>query len=562
MQLPAIHIAQAMGIQLFIADGNADAPGAGSSSGFYHIDLKDLPGLTAAAADIRDRGGLDGVLTVGTDFSASVAWVAQAHNLPGISYEAALNASRKDRMRKVLREHQIPCPGFVSLTPGAEDLRYPEKPAEVLLEKISREGLEYPLVVKPGDNMGARGVRKISGPRELGPAAAEALRYSPGLTLVLEEEIRGVEYSLDSLISDDTAMPMGIARRSIDYPPYYIERGHDFPSGLSEESAHEMFDTLFRAAAALGISRGAAKGDVFMTERGPVIGEVAARLSGGYMSGWTYPLHSGVHPAVGAVLIALGENPGKYEEYFTPQSRIGVSERGMVSIPGTLKDVIFDRRIIPAGAAPGSREEAGEFHFITVRSGDELRFPRNNVEKCGNIICREEQGSGGATSAQRAEAGVAAYLFRLAPVKPSRLQHILGSDFPPAYPRLMSLFLKDYAALSLDSDRLISEDSYRKVDEFTIPQAYLEYGEQDWNYRSLSQSLRDTRRIHQDFSWAAGGSAGDNPEMLFCLLRAGYQGLCYYLEAENSQNHHNSTDISRDEAIRNIIQEYSALSGE
>ena len=48
------------------------------------------------------RVGLDGVFTAGTDFSASVAWVAQELGLPGIPFETALKASDKLRMREEL----------------------------------------------------------------------------------------------------------------------------------------------------------------------------------------------------------------------------------------------------------------------------------------------------------------------------------------------------------------------------------------------------------------------------------------------------------------------------
>lgn len=274
------------------------------------------------------------------------------------------------------------------------------------------------------------------------------------------------------------------------------------------------------------------------------------------MSGWTYPLHSAVHPAVGAVLMALGENPGTYSGYFTPASDFRVSERGIISIPGRLKDVIFDRRVIPAGAAPGSREEAGEFHFITVRPGDVLQFPRNNVEKCGNIICRESTGPEAATSAQLAEAGVTAYLFRLQPVSFRELQSILRSDFPPAYPELLKTFLHEYDSGNRKSQLHRPAEQLPGKWKFNIPAPYLNYEGKDWNYRSILNSLQDSARIIPDFRWEAGGDASRNPEMLFVLLRAGYQGLCYYLDAENSQNQGDSTDISIDEAIRKIIQEF------
>ena len=73
MQAPAIRIAKEMGWKVVCADGNPHAPAASHADRFLHIDLKDLEGLESAARNLRDCEGLNGVLTAGTDFSASVA---------------------------------------------------------------------------------------------------------------------------------------------------------------------------------------------------------------------------------------------------------------------------------------------------------------------------------------------------------------------------------------------------------------------------------------------------------------------------------------------------------
>jgi len=58
---------------------------------------------------------------------------------------------------------------------------------------------------------------------------------------------------------------------------------------------------------ALGINMGCAKGDIKITSDGPKIGELAARLSGGFMSAYTYPLSTGVDLMRAAIEIALGQ---------------------------------------------------------------------------------------------------------------------------------------------------------------------------------------------------------------------------------------------------------------
>ena len=78
------------------------------------------------------------------------------------------------------------------------------------------------------------------------------------------------------------------------FPPYFIEIGHSIPSALPEEKLAQAFDVMKRAIRAVGITRGAAKADIRITNRGAVIGEITARLSGGFHSQYTDPLATGM----------------------------------------------------------------------------------------------------------------------------------------------------------------------------------------------------------------------------------------------------------------------------
>ena len=102
MQGPAIRAAGELGLESVVVDGDRDAPCAAGADMFLHIDLKDKERIAELALRLKAEGGgsgLSGVMTAGTDFSATVAWVAEQAGLPGIPYEAALNASDKGRRR-------------------------------------------------------------------------------------------------------------------------------------------------------------------------------------------------------------------------------------------------------------------------------------------------------------------------------------------------------------------------------------------------------------------------------------------------------------------------------
>jgi biotin carboxylase len=380
MQMPALEIASRNGWKTLCVDGDAGAPGSSLADEFRQVDLKDKEALLSLAEKTRNEQGLDGVFTVGTDFSASVAWVAENLDLPGISFETALNATDKVRMRSCFRLAGVSSPLFFDVSGDIPD--------EALKMK-------FPVVVKPVDNMGARGVIKILEASELPEAVRFALPFSRSGRVIVEEFIPGTEYSLDAVVSKGQIQITGFADRHIFFPPYFVELGHTMPS-MAPRRIRQAVEKVFRdGIKALGITDGAAKGDIKWDGRRAVAGEIAARLSGGYMSGWTYPLASGFSSIEAAMRISLGMDPGTAPGWCLDHS----AERAFLSIPGTVATIDL----------PESRPE---HLYLRIKPGDRVRFPRNNVEKCGNIITHGPDRRAVVDRAERYAAGI---LVRLDP---------------------------------------------------------------------------------------------------------------------------------------------------
>ncbi|MDR3248756.1 MAG: ATP-grasp domain-containing protein [Treponema sp.] len=391
MQGPAMRIAQEMGLYTVVVDADSRAPCVGMADRFEQIDLKDKEGIESLARSIQGTAsGLGGIMTAGTDFSASVAWVAERLGLPGIPYEAALNASDKQRMRACFEKAQVPSPAFTVLNAiptGATTVP------------------PFPVVVKPVDNMGSRGCRRVNGHDELAAAVADALRFSRSGRAIVESFMEGPEFSVDAIVYDDEIIICGLADRHIYFPPYFIEMGHTMPTCFPSQDQEALLETFKDAVRALGIAgkgcRGAAKGDVKLTPSGPMIGEVAARLSGGYMSGWTYPYSSGVEPIRGAIQVCRDQRP----DCLVPTRSWTCAERAFISIPGKVHSILGIEE-----AQSGVRDL-----FLRAEAGKEVKFPENNVSKCGNIIAvapgREE-------AVQAAEDAARTVLIRLEPHNP------------------------------------------------------------------------------------------------------------------------------------------------
>lgn len=154
LQVPIIQTSKMMKLTTVVADMNGEAPGMKICDIPMVMSTKDIEGMVRESKKLSTKIKIDGVITAGTDASMTVAAVANALDLPGIRYVDAEAASNKVKMRERLKKAGIPLPGFAPVW-SLSDTR------------DALEFLNFPLVMKPADNMGARGVIKVENREEL-----------------------------------------------------------------------------------------------------------------------------------------------------------------------------------------------------------------------------------------------------------------------------------------------------------------------------------------------------------------------------------------------------------
>jgi biotin carboxylase len=490
-----------MGLETVAVDGDPAAPMASLADRFEPVDLKDTGKLEELARSLIENGGLGGVMTAGTDFSASVAWIAEKLGLPGIPYEAALDASDKARMRRRFKEAGLPSPEYAVFT---------EAPGEPY-----RLPFDFPVVVKPVDNMGGRGCRRVDGRNEFRDAVTAALRFSRSGRVIVEEYMDGPEFSVDAVVFQGEVTVCGLADRHIRFPPYFIEMGHTMPTEFPQETREALIGVFVKGIRALGITNGAAKGDIKLTSNGPMIGEIAARLSGGYMSGWTYPYASGVEPVRGAIEAALGRRPGNLR----PLRNWTSAERAFISIPGGVSAVLG---VEEARSAPHIKD-------VFLRPGGRLSFPENNVSKAGNVISAAADRE---TAVRAAEEAARRILIRLA--APDRETAAFLEAGNPAFPPpafVLPAGLREELAAIPDIPAVsggpgtVSPAGRCRVYPFP---AFTGSGLRDYMGRTVRETL-DAAEIltgfKVDFSRDGAGRA-----FWAALIRGGYQGAAYYID--------------------------------
>jgi biotin carboxylase len=511
MQIPAIRAARELGWTVVAADANPEAPGASIADRFLPVDLVDREGLAAAARGIREEFGLDGVFTAGTDFSASVAYVAGELGLPGIPFETAIKASDKLRMRAAFAAAGVSSPRFAEAS-SPDD----EAPA----------ALGFPLVVKPADSMGARGCRMVRDEAELSAAIAAALPFSRSGRAIVEEYVEGPEFSIDALVEGGEIRLRGFADRHIRFEPYFVELGHTMPSDSPPEIRAAVLSAFGQAVKALGIGLGAAKGDIkYCPSTGrAVVGEIAARLSGGYMSGWTYPYASGVDVTKEALLLCVGKPLDRSREGGAAADRGWVSaERAFISIPGLVASV--------EGCAEAERTPYVKQLFLRVSAGDRAVFPSNNVQKCGNVISQaptREAAVGAAESAARA------VLVRLAPGDPETEAFLRGEWAPggglpsagPAWPPF-AFELEGEAARALEAMPEYSSAPAEGGSPDWDPAPFGladSVGGRDWSGRGFAESAAQARALARAPARTVAPGRARSPESRIAPARAPARG--------------------------------------
>ena len=519
MQRPAIESAGELNLRTFVIDANEKALCVQAADVFKKIDLKDKEEIYEYAKYLKENENLKGIFTCGTDFSSSVSYSAEKLGFHSHSFESALNASIKPRMRECFRSFKVPSPEFYSVQNDFDK-------AKEYVEKLG-----FPCVVKPADNMGARGCRLIRNSKEVDSALKAAFSNSRTNTIILEDYMEGPEFSIDALVYKGTMTITGFADRHIYYPPYFIETGHTMPSVFDEEKQLELITVFAQGVKALGLQEGAAKADIKYTKNGPEIGEIAGRLSGGYMSGWTFPYSSDFNLVKEAVKIAVGRVPDElisrrkaldykfpenasnrdkpFELFIVPSVHVS-AERAYISIPGRIKSI----EKVEASVT-------GEIKNLFPRdykNGDEVDFPRNNVSKCGNSISFSDNYKEAVETAEKAASSV---IIRLE-ADNQKTEDFLSSiesqdekDFPPSafsfYEKVKFLELKGIIRegeavlknVPLEIEKFLSED------------------EKNWNYRTLKEEAelfdkieKNHRSIAADRFWKS-------------LIRGGLQAALY-----------------------------------
>lgn len=365
-QRRAILQARERGLRVVAVDRNADAPGLRLADVPEVVDFADVD----AVAEVAERHGVDGVLTVSADRAVPVvAEVTERLGLPSIGTVVAHHMTHKVAMRRALAEEGVPQPRFAAV----RDLR------------SGRAGVEtvgLPAVLKPADSGGQRGVFRLETMDDLERDLHAALAESPTREAIVESFAEGTEMNGIVVARGGQARVLTLSDRL--RPPgvgFGVGWIHLYPASVYGDQLALSEQVAEQAVRALGLRDGVAFPQLIASADGSVaVVEVAARIPGGQMADLVRHA-AGVDLVEIALRQALGEEVP--DDVVQPRVSQPLAIRFLTAEPGPLPA----GRVVRVGELDPVLACEGVVQADTyLRLGETIRPVRLDGDRRGYVI--------------------------------------------------------------------------------------------------------------------------------------------------------------------------------
>lgn len=360
LQQSIILRAKAMGLFVVGIDPCEDAACRDDVDAFEVVGGQDYE-LTL---EVARKYGVSALVTAATDKPlVMMARVAEELGLNFFSEDTAIWSTDKIQMKRRFMEGGVPC-AHGRLVGCAEDA----------------QGLDFPVICKPRDNSGSRGVKLCRNMSELQICIDEALEHSRLDTVLVEEYIDGKEYSIEALHYNGRSEVIQFTEKRTTPFPYNVELGHIQPAGLSDEQKSMISDIICRTAECMNFENCPSHTELKINERGIFVIETSPRLGGDYITSTLTPLSTGINIEDQLLHISLGDDidtvTGKTDK------AAGVC---FFSLPvGKITDI--SSQISEAPSWP----DVESFH-LSLKVGDRIGQITNSLNRYGHLIVAGEK---------------------------------------------------------------------------------------------------------------------------------------------------------------------------
>lgn len=179
-QIPSILTAKKMGYYTITCDYLPDNPGHKFADEYHNVSTTDKEAVLALAKELQ----IDGILAYATDVAAATAaYVSEAMGFPTSPYKSVDILTNKDKFRAFLEGNGFCTPrarGYSSVEEAKKDL----------------ENFKFPVMVKPVDSAGSKGVARMDDAGQLEELVENALQYSRCKRFIIEEYVEKYRYQI------------------------------------------------------------------------------------------------------------------------------------------------------------------------------------------------------------------------------------------------------------------------------------------------------------------------------------------------------------------------------
>ena len=292
LQLPLIEKAKEMGYTTHVFAWAANDVGEKVADYFYPISIVEKEEILAKCREI----GICGICSIASDLAmVTVSYVAEALGLPGNTVQATAKSTNKHLMRLAFEANGDP------------------SPASILVDdttNLSRLRLSYPVIVKPTDRSGSRGIIKLNDSSGLSEAVRSAMEQGFEKKALIEEYAQGQEYSVEYISYQGKHHFLAMTKKFTTGAPHFIETGHLEPAPVDEKTLERVKAIVTHALDSLELTNGASHSELKIAEDGTIrIIEIGGRMGGDCIGSNLVWLSTGVDFVNAVIDVALGIRP-------------------------------------------------------------------------------------------------------------------------------------------------------------------------------------------------------------------------------------------------------------
>ena len=292
LQLPLIEKAQEMGYTTHVFAWAAGDVGETAADHFYPVSIVEKEQI----ADICREIGIVGICSIASDLAAvTVNYVAEQLGLPGNSMQCTLKSTNKHLMRRAFEEGGDPSPKSVLVDAGAD---------------LSGLQMTYPIIVKPTDRSGSRGIYKLETPDGLEEAIVTSASLGFEKKALVEEFVEGDEYSVEGISYNGEHHILTITQKFTTGAPHFIETGHFEPAPVSAETYERVKQVVTHALDSLEIRNSASHSEIKITPDGRIyLIEIGGRMGGDCIGSDLVRYSTGIDYVRAVIQVACGLEP-------------------------------------------------------------------------------------------------------------------------------------------------------------------------------------------------------------------------------------------------------------